>query len=100
MAESPEAIGQTINLGTGQEISIGELANTILELIGTDVPVVQDSQRLRPENSEVDRLCAHNGKAQKLLNWQPQYTLQDGLTQTIEWMKRNIDQYRIGSYTI
>ena len=100
MAESPVAIGQVINIGTGQEISIGELANTILELVGADVPVVHDFQRVRPENSEVDRLCAHNGKAQRILDWQPQYTLRDGLAQTIEWMRRNIEVYRIGSYTV
>lgn len=100
VAESPKAVGQTINIGTGQEISIGELANTILELTGSNVSVVRDNNRIRPKDSEVDRLCAHTEKARKILDWQPRYTLQDGLTQTIEWMKKNIDQYRIGSYTI
>ena len=100
MAECPEAIGQVINIGSGHEISIGDLAKSILELIGTDIPVICDSKRIRPDNSEVDRLCADNSKAQNILGWGPQYTLKDGLTQTIEWLEKNINRYRLGTYTI
>jgi len=100
VAECPEAIGQVVNIGSGQEISIGDLAGIILELIGVDAPVVYDPERVRPEKSEVDRLCAYNGKAHQLLGWSPQYTLREGLRHTIEWLERNIDEYRLGIYTI
>ena len=89
-----------INIGSGHEISIGDLAKSILELIGKDIPVICDSTRIRPDNSEVDRLCADNSKAQNSLGWEPQYTLKDGLAETIEWLEKNIDRYRLGTYTI
>jgi len=100
IAEYPEAVGQVINIGSGQEISIGELAKTILELVRSQIPLLTDENRLRPENSEVDRLLADNNKAQALLGWSPQYTLKDGLTRTINWIEDNIGQYRLGTYTI
>ena len=100
IAECPEAVGQVVNIGSGQEISIGELAKTILELVRSQIPLLTDENRLRPENSEVDRLLADNNKAQALLGWSPQYTLKDGLTRTINWIEDNIGQYRLGTYTI
>ncbi len=100
VAECPEAIGRVINIGSGQEISIGDLASTILSLLGKKIPVIQDSQRVRPENSEVGRLCADNTKAKKILGWQPRYTLKDGLALTIDWMEKNLEYYRPGTYTI
>lgn len=100
MAECPEAIGQVINIGSGQEVSIGRLANTILELIGVDLPITCDQERVRPENSEVDRLCADNSRAQKALGWKPQYTLKNGLVPTIEWVRSNLARYRAGTYVI
>jgi len=100
IAECPEAVGEVINIGSGQEISIEELAKTILELVGSEIPIVADESRVRPENSEVDRLLADNNKAQTLLRWSPQYSLKDGLARTIEWVENNIGQYRLGTYTI
>jgi NAD dependent epimerase/dehydratase len=100
IAECHEAVGEVINIGSGQEISIEELAKTILELVGSEIPIVADESRVRPENSEVDRLLADNNKAQTLLRWSPQYSLKDGLARTIEWVENNIGQYRLGTYTI
>ena len=100
IAECPDAVGQVVNIGTGQEISIGELAKTILELAGSEIPVVADNNRIRPKNSEVDRLLADNNKAQTLLSWSPKYTLKEGLAHTIAWIENNIGQYRLGTYTI
>jgi NAD dependent epimerase/dehydratase len=100
MADCPEAVGQVVNIGSGQEISIGDLAAMVLELVGVDVPVLSDSERLRPDNSEVDRLCADNRKAQQILGWSPQYTLREGLALSIEWIEQNIERYRVGTYTI
>ena len=99
-AESNDAVGEVINLGTGCEISIGALAQTILQTMGKKIPVVSESQRVRPENSEVDRLCADNRKARELLGWQPQFSLEEGLAKTIEWLRENHEQYRSDVYVI
>ena len=100
IAGCPEAVGQVIHIGTGQEVSIGELAGTILKLMGKDVPIVSEPQRERPENSEVERLAADTRKAQSILEWRPQHTLKEGLVKTVEWIEENIDRYRPDSYTI
>lgn len=100
IAECPEAIGQVINIGSGQEISIGDLARRILNLVGRELPILCDNERVRPENSEVERLCADNNKARRILGWHPRYTLEEGLSQTIEWMERHIERYRPEIYTI
>ena len=98
VAGCPEAIGQVFNIGSGEEISIGGLAKTILQLVGADIKVISDPERLRPENSEVDRLCAESSKAQKILGWKPGHTLEEGLVETIAWIRNNIDRYRAGVY--
>ena len=100
IAGCPEAVGQVINLGSGREISIGNLAETILRLVGRDIPILLDSERVRPEDSEVERLCADNGKAGSTLGWSPQYTLEEGLALTIEWISDNPDRYRLGVYAV
>lgn len=99
-AESPKSVGQVINLGTGREISIGDLAATILRMLGKDLPIISENERVRPEGSEVDRLCADAGKARELLGWEPTHTLDEGLTRTIEWIRENNERYRTGVYTI
>jgi dTDP-glucose 4,6-dehydratase len=95
-----EAVGQTINLGTGREISIGELAETIARIINADVRIEQDEQRLRPSGSEVERLLADNRLAQNLLGWKPAVSLEEGLTLTIEWMREHLDMYRPHDYVV
>ena len=99
-AETPKAIGETINLGTGREISIGDLAALILKLMNRDMPIALEGARVRPENSEVDRLCADSRKGQSILGWTPKYSLEDGLTATIEWIRENSERYRTGIYVI
>ena len=100
IAECPDAIGKVINIGTGNEISVGDLASTILDLMGKNIPIKSDDQRIRPANSEVERLCAKNDKAQEILNWRPKHSLKQGLTETIEWIEQNLEQYRPEAYTI
>lgn len=100
VAESPKAVGQVINIGSGTEVSIGDLAKTVSRLVGSMAPVVYDPNRVRPPSSEVDRLCADNCRAREILDWRPRYTLEDGLLHTIEWIKDNIGRYRSESYTI
>jgi len=99
-AESNAAVGEVINLGTGKEISIGKLAETILAMMGKDLPIVSEGQRTRPKNSEVERLCADNRKAKMILGWEPTHTLEEGLVQTIEWLSENDEQYRSNVYVI
>ena len=88
-AEADEAVGEAINFGTGRETSIGDLAKKIAFLIGRDIEIVSDEQRLRPGVSEVHRLCCNNAKAQRLLGWQPQCSLEEGLQRTIDWFKES-----------
>lgn len=101
MAESAESIGTVINIGSGKEISIGDLANVIIKIVGIDDLMVKcDDARLRPDSSEVDRLCAQNTKARDILGWSPEYSLDEGLRKTIDFISENISNYRIGSYAI
>ncbi len=85
-AETPDIEGQTFNLGSGSEVSIGELAERILKLIGRPVQIEVDPQRLRPQKSEVQRLLSDNRRAQEHLHWRPQVDLDQGLQRTIDWI--------------
>jgi NAD dependent epimerase/dehydratase len=93
-------VGQEINLGSNQEISIGDLAQKIIDQIGRPVSIVTDDQRLRPPLSEVERLWSDNRKAQQLMNWNPQVSLDEGLSRTIDWIKEHLDLYRPGVYEV
>jgi NAD dependent epimerase/dehydratase len=99
-AETPEAIGETINLGSGREISIRDLAVLILKLMNRDIAITLEGARVRPENSEVDRLCADSRKGQSILGWTPKYSLEEGLAATIEWIRENSERYRTGIYVV
>jgi len=98
-AGAADAAGRTINLGSGREISIGDLAETIVEFTGKSVPIETEQQRVRPRGSEVERLLADNTLARDVLGWEPAVTLEDGLRRTIEWMHEHIERYRSGVYT-
>jgi dTDP-glucose 4,6-dehydratase len=99
-ASAPAAVGRTINLGSGREVSIGDLARIIQQLCGRSTAVQTDLQRMRPENSEVDRLLASNSLAKTLLGWEPRVSLEDGLQHTIAWMQGNLEWYRPDVYSI
>ena len=88
----PAAVGQAINIGSGVSVSIGELAATIIRLLGRDIPIVEGEQRVHPYQGDVDRVCADNSRARDVLGWQPQYPLVDGLTCVIDWIQNNLDQ--------
>jgi dTDP-glucose 4,6-dehydratase len=92
--------GETINLGSGYEIQIGELAREIISIIGKPVEIVVDNTRLRPDKSEVQRLLSDNSKAKRILRWETKIPLAQGLEMTIEWIKQNLDRYQIGIYEI
>jgi NAD dependent epimerase/dehydratase len=99
IAEAPAAVGRTINVGSGSEIAIGALAELVAEVVGRELRIESDPARLRPEASEVDRLCADTSLARELLGWSPQHGLRDGLAETVEWVAANLGRYRAGLYT-
>lgn len=99
-ASSPEALGETFNLGANEEVSVGDLAQTIIRLIGRPVEIAADPERFRPEKSEVLRLWSDNHKARQLLGWEPRVPLETGLRQTIDWIASHLDRYQIGKYQV
>ena len=104
--DSDHGVGEIINLGSGFEISIGETAKLIADLMGQEIEILTDTKRLRPEKSEVERLWADNEKAKKLLEWEPKYGGPDGfrrgLAKTIEWIteQANLLTYKSDKYNI
>jgi len=102
IAKSQKTIGEEINIATQSEISIGDLAQTIINIINPHAKIICDKQRIRPEKSEVKRLCGSNEKLKKLTNWQQMYSLKDGLKETIDWFsnKENLKRYKAGIYNV
>ncbi len=100
IAKSDKTIGQEINIATQQEISIGELAEELIKQINPNAKIVCDEIRLRPENSEVNRLLGSNKKIKELTNWEPKYSLEEGLRETIEFLKNNMDKYKSDIYNL
>jgi len=105
IAKSKATIGEVINIGNNYEISIGDTANLIAEIMSADIDFETETDRLRPEKSEVFRLWCDNSKAKNLINWQPKYSgkkgLKEGLRKTIEWftVKEHLHHYKTG-YTL
>jgi len=99
-SESERSIGEVINIGSGLEISINDLANKIISLIGKKVRMVLDPKRIRPPKSEVERLIADNSKAKELLDWEPKVSLDEGLRRTIDWFSKFQNRYRPDIYNI
>jgi NAD dependent epimerase/dehydratase len=103
---SSAGIGEVINIGSNFEISIGDTARTIAVLMGTEIEILSDAQRLRPEKSEVERLWAANEKALRVLNWRPQYAGLDGfrrgLRETVDWFvnSKNLIAFRSDVYNL
>ena len=98
VAESPRTAGETVNVGSNTEISIGTVAEMVASLVGKEIEVVTDSDRLRPEKSEVERLWCDNTRARDLLGWSPTVPLKEGLLQTIAWFREHLDLYSPGQY--
>jgi dTDP-glucose 4,6-dehydratase len=100
VAKSEKAAGKVINIGRGEGASVREVVQTILEICKSTAPVELDTQRVRPENSEVFRLICNATQAQELLGWQPQYSLRAGLEETVEWMRANLHRYKSDIYNL
>lgn len=98
--ESDKTIGEEINIATQHEISIGQLAEELIRQINPQATIVCDEERLRPEKSEVNRLLGSNEKILRLTDWKPQYTFEQGLAETIEFFKNNLDKYKVDIYNI
>jgi NAD dependent epimerase/dehydratase len=99
VADADGAVGAVVNLGSGQEISIGDLVTRITKLTGSNATVVVEPRRERPGASEVERLCADAGFARSL-GWTPRHDLDDGLRLTIDWIKSNLAAFRTDEYTV
>ena len=92
--------GEVTNVGLNDEISIGDLAHLICDLMGQDIEIVNDEQRVRPEKSEVERLVCNNTKILHYTDWKPKYDLETGLRETIDWLETHLKYYKTSIYNI
>ena len=99
-AARPGVEGEVFNLGTGREISVGETAQHILQALNRDLEIVESSDRLRPPNSEVERLIADCSKIERLVGWRPEVDFDEGLQRTIEWMRESLGSYKASIYNV
>ena len=99
-ALTPGIEGTVLNLGTGEEIRIGDIASRIVQKVDRPVEIVIDPARLRPEKSEVLQLISDHRLARDLIGWTPQVSLDEGLDLTIDWIRRNLDRYQVGRYEV
>ena len=100
-ATAPEAaVGRTVQLGTGESVSVGEIVELVGELLGVALEVETDAARVRPEASEVRVLISDPSRARELLGWEPSVPLRDGLERTLRWIEANQARFRTGEYVI
>jgi NAD dependent epimerase/dehydratase len=100
VAGSDRALGEVVNIGSGREISIGDLVHLLVDITGTDATVVTDEARLRPADSEVERLLCDNRRAREWTGWEPQVSLEEGLKRTSEWVRDNLDRLDTAGYAV
>lgn len=100
VGQCQDALGQTINVGSGHELSVRDLVKRISSILGKDVQIECEPARVRPQKSEVERLICDNSKAKAILHWEPQIPLDEGLTKTIQWISENLDRFETGRYAI
>ncbi|WP_434712111.1 NAD-dependent 4,6-dehydratase LegB [Rhizobium sp. YTUHZ045] len=102
LAACDQAVGQTVNIGSGSEISIGDTVRLIADIIGVSAEIECDEQRLRPENSEVERLCCDNSLIKSLTGFSPRYSLEEGLKATVEWLRQpqNLARYKADIFNV
>jgi dTDP-glucose 4,6-dehydratase len=100
LGKCEEAVGKVVNIGTGTNLSIEAMVTKILHLMGKRGEIVVEDQRVRPEKSEVMQLLSDTRLAQKLFQWAPRYSLEEGLRETMEWYQKNLSRFKIGSYPL
>jgi dTDP-glucose 4,6-dehydratase len=98
--ESTQTVGEEINIASQQEISIGQLARELISQINPNAIIICDEERIRPEQSEVNRLLGCNEKIRRLTNWKPRYSLEEGLKKTIDFLRDNLRQYKTDIYNL
>lgn len=98
--KSDKLFGEITNIGMNEEVSVGKLANMISGLLNKKIDIETEKQRIRPENSEVERLMCNNSKIKELTGWHPDYNLNEGLKETIEFIKKNIHLYKSEIYNV
>lgn len=98
--KTERTIGEEINIATQKEISIGELAEELIRQINPDARIICDEERVRPKKSEVNRLLGSNKKIMELTNWRPQYSFEEGLAETIKFLRNNLDRYKTDIYNL
>lgn len=100
IAKADGLFGEITNIGMNEEITIGNLVQLIADLIGTKVEIISDEQRIRPDKSEVERLFCDNRKIIANTDWKPNYTLESGLKETIEWIQNNLSYFKSDIYNV
>ena len=102
LANCNQAVGEEINIGSNYEISISDTLGLIKNIMNSDVEFVTDKERVRPKNSEVNRLWCDNTKIKKLTGFEPQYNIKKGLEETIEWFSNseNLKKYKADIYNV
>ncbi|MEJ1199436.1 MULTISPECIES: GDP-mannose 4,6-dehydratase [unclassified Streptomyces] len=100
LAACDRAVGHAVNLGTGQEISVGDLAKALIAASGRDAEIVVDPARLRPAGSEVQRLLSDNSRARDWAGWQPEVSLEEGLRHTSDWVADNLRLFATDRYHV
>jgi NAD dependent epimerase/dehydratase len=100
VATCDRALGEVVNVGSGQEISVGDLVKLLIEITGSDADIVTDDARLRPEGSEVERLLADNTRAKEWMGWSPTVALRDGLTITSDWIRDHLAEVDTHGYAV
>lgn len=98
--KSDKLFGEVTNIGMGQEISVGDLVKKISSIMRTEINIKTDNSRIRPDNSEVERLLCQNNKIKKNTGWLAEYNLDSGLSETIEWLKENLNMYKPDIYNV
>lgn len=99
-AVAPAAVGETVNLGTGTEVTIGEVVERVSRLLGVPLSPKLTEERKRPPASEVERLIADASLARRVLGWEPEVDLDQGLARTVEWMREHLSRYRTNEYVV
>lgn len=100
VAKSEKSVGEVINVGSGKGITIGELAQTILKIVDKDVEIISDDARIRPEKSEVMELICASDKALSLAGWLPRYGLEEGLKETVDFIRQHLHLYKTDIYNV
>jgi nucleoside-diphosphate-sugar epimerase len=100
VAACDQALGQVVNVGSGREISIGDLVDLLVDIVGRKVEIVTDQERIRPGGSEVERLLCDNTRAREWAGWKPEVPLEEGLRRTAEWVEKNLNSLRTRGYHV